>query len=299
MVRALGVSLNAFQPDDPGRLCRGRERWIEPWEPEGWQPPLTRLVVGGAAFSDDSARDARRGLHHAGVDVAALLDALFPGATWLAFMEDGHPADIPDQAEGVEAYEGWRAGGLISLGLARWHQRVLGAAQIRAVAGSADEDKRVSGFLLLQEGQDEEALMELAFGLVGMSSLDSPPARYNPMALPELLAEVPAVALVHRDKQGSALGIYLREPLAWEEALAPVAEAAGSLLVPFAVPPMLARWDRALSDLRAGWSAEDGDFPVPPATEAAPPGVDESVLEAMEELPLLLPDVDDGAPQEE
>ena len=47
------------------------------------------------------------------------------------------------------------------------------------------------------------------------------------------------------------------------------------LLVPFAIPPMLARWDRALSELRETWDVDSmGDFPVPvaaprPQTEPA------------------------------
>ena len=29
MVHALGYSIDTFDPADPGRLCRGREQWIE------------------------------------------------------------------------------------------------------------------------------------------------------------------------------------------------------------------------------------------------------------------------------
>ena len=29
MISAVGYSENEFSIDDPGRLCRGRERWIE------------------------------------------------------------------------------------------------------------------------------------------------------------------------------------------------------------------------------------------------------------------------------
>ena len=39
--------------------------------------------------------------------------------------------------------------------------------------------------------------------------------------------------------------------------------------MPFAIPPMLARWDRALYELRMDWDPEhDGEFPVPPAEDA-------------------------------
>ncbi len=32
MIQALGYSQTPFNPHKPGRLCRGRERWIEAWE---------------------------------------------------------------------------------------------------------------------------------------------------------------------------------------------------------------------------------------------------------------------------
>ncbi len=88
MVHALGFSSNPFNTHSPGRLCRGRERWIEPWEPEE-APPRGRgrgMVISGAAFSDISAADALRGLPHAGIDPASLISQLFPRKPLLAFM---------------------------------------------------------------------------------------------------------------------------------------------------------------------------------------------------------------------
>src|SRR5687768_12482897 len=116
MIHALGFSENRFDPKDPGRLCRGRERWIEPWETDGPPAELHRIVVSGAMFSDDGASDARRGIPFSGVDIPSVLGVLYPGTRWVAFMEDGHPADIPPDALGVEAYEGYRAGGRQELG---------------------------------------------------------------------------------------------------------------------------------------------------------------------------------------
>ena len=35
-------------------------------------------------------------------------------------------------------------------------------------------------------------------------------------------------------------------------------------VIPFAIPPIVARWDRAIKDLRATWSAQGlDDFPIP------------------------------------
>ena len=63
MIHALGYSHDEFKATSPGRLCRGRERWIEPWELESAHA-IHRLVITGAAFTDDSARDAVRGINH-------------------------------------------------------------------------------------------------------------------------------------------------------------------------------------------------------------------------------------------
>ena len=104
MIHALGYSQTPFQPDQSGRLCRGRERWIEPWETDGEVfPTIHRLVFSGAAFSDDSAADAQRGVPYSGIEVATLITTLFPRKDFVAWMEDGHPADIPADAERVEA----------------------------------------------------------------------------------------------------------------------------------------------------------------------------------------------------
>ena len=270
MVHALGFSHNQFSPNRPGRLCRGRERWIEPWDAAGEVESIHRLVISGAAFDDDSARDALRGVQHSGVDLASLIGALFPRRTMLAFMEDGHPADIPAEAQGIEAYDGYRAGGKVSLGLVRWNLEVSGVRAIRALVGD-DPDERLRGLVVLDGDEDRDALARALFLLVGMSTLDSPPARYNPMALSVLLEQVKAVVLFHRDKHGPALGVYSRAPVKTDGRLEGLVEKADALLVPFAIPPMLARWDRALAELRTQWMAErDDEFPVPPAAEPTP-----------------------------
>jgi hypothetical protein len=273
MVRALGYSENRFDVRDPGRLCRGRERWIEPYEvdePPG--EPVVRTVISGAAFSDDTAADARRCTSASGVSVAAVVSALFPGRPLLGFMEDGHPADIPETAEGVEAYEGYRSGGRQELGLVRWHIRLPDAEALATLLGEAADDQLRGLAVLPKTGGrakdrvtvDEDALRDALFHLVGYSTLDSPPARYQPMALPDVLRHVEAVVLFHRDKHGPAIAIYSREPLPelGERLTTVVAAAPETLVVPFAIPPMLARWDRAIYELRGQWQGP-GEFPVP------------------------------------
>jgi len=274
MIQALGYSQTPFNPHKPGRLCRGRERWIEPWEPEEGEPvpDMFRLVISGATFSDDSAADARRGIPYSGVELATLINTLFPRKTLLAWMEDGHPADIPEEAEGIEAYETFRAGGKVELGVVRWHARISGVGSIRRLLGTDLNDPKVRGFAVIDPKADEEGLEDALFALSGFSTLDSPPALYQPMAIDAVLDKVKALILLHRDKHGPALGVYLRAPMEGVEAkLQKLCDKTGSLLVPFAIPPMLARWDRAISELRQTWMAErDEEFPVPVCTEPSP-----------------------------
>ena len=61
------------------------------------------------------------------------------------------------------------------------------------------------------------------------------------------------------------LGVYRNGEHNFAEAFTTIeTEDAKPLFVPFAIPPMLARWDRALWDLRQDWDAElRGEFPVP------------------------------------
>ncbi len=264
MIHALGYSHNDFDAARPGRLCRGRERWIEPWEFDEPPESIQRLVVSGACFTDDSAADALRGIQHSGIDRAALIDALFPGQLFLAFTEDGHPADIPDEAQGIEAYEGYRAGGQVSVGLVRWHCRVRGIEGLRSVLGDEPGEEKILGLVAIEEDADDAALMESVFVLVGMSTLDSPPARFNPSGLIQMLGQAQAVVVLHRDKHGPVLGVYSRERVEAEGPLHELCAQEGSLLVPFAIPPMLARWDRAISELREIW-VDEAPFPVPKA----------------------------------
>ncbi|MBW1688066.1 MAG: hypothetical protein JRS35_23765, partial [Deltaproteobacteria bacterium] len=207
-------------------------------------------------------------LPHSKVEMAAVIAALFPSMTLLAFMEDGHPADIPDGAEGVEMYLGYRAGGHSDDMLMRWFKPVEGVDQMREILGEDLQEEKVRGFAVMPGDLDLEELWEHLFVLVGMSTQDSPPARYQPAALPEVLERVPAVILIHRDKHGPALGVYSREPIEMLGRLAAVCDAEDALLVPFAIPPMLARWDRALAELREVWiETRDDEFPVPPSAE--------------------------------
>ena len=118
-VNALGYCEDSFNPADPGRLCRGRERWIESY-PDNDAEPISRVVISGAAFSDDSANDARRGLCYSGSSAAELISTLFEGKTLHAWAEEVPPHAVPAQASSVEEYTITQPGGPLRRWATRW-----------------------------------------------------------------------------------------------------------------------------------------------------------------------------------
>lgn len=279
MVRALGYSLDDFDPADPGRLCRGRERWIDPLPPdEGRGAPvpqiLHRLVVSGASFKDESASDATRGLRYSGLGAGEVISALFPGRVVMALAEDANPRSTPPTALDEELYPLTRPSGPLRIWRARWKQPCPDAASMEsAVEAGAD----VLVILGPRGGRSAakaapeplpEGLEETLFLLVGFRQDGMPSRRFQASALPTALEQAHAIVLVHQDKHSYSLGIYTAERLNPREPLERLARARGALPVPFAIPPMLARWDRALWELRQGWDERSsGEFPVPPAQE--------------------------------
>ena len=287
-INALGYCEDRFNPEDPGRLCRGRERWVEsaPLEEE---IILGRVVISGAAFSDESANDALRGLPFSGLRCGEVLAGLFPGRTLHALAEDAHPSRLPEGAAGVEQYTISRPAGPLRTWAARWTLTCETPAAIdTAIAAGADafvvrkdppaEVPLVSPELGLSATElppmvdaEEpipsalsEGLRQRMFLLTGFRQPLGPGRRFQAGALPEVLQYVDAVVLVHQDKHAPCLGIYTLQPWRVGALLQQLTADIGTLLVPFAIPPMLARWDRALWELRQGWQ---GDFPVPPAPE--------------------------------
>ena len=290
MVRALGYSVNDFDPNDPGRLCRGRERWVDAF-PRTDIDPLQRVSVSGAMFSDDSARDAKRGLQFSGLTCGEVIQALWPSAQTIAWAEGAHPRTVPAEAEGVELVERMLPQGP----LRRWESRWTLFCASREEIDEAIE-AGASVILIMSEPPPEvEAREASTIPPVADAHLDpSPdgglpehmrsalhyltghriggvPARlFQAVAIPDVLEFCDAVVLIHRDKHGPCLGIYTHDELdaGVEETLAGMARGVESLPVPFAIPPMLARWDRALWELRQDWDEEQhGEYPVPPASD--------------------------------
>jgi hypothetical protein len=293
MHSAIGYCSSVFSPSDPGRLCRGRERWIQAAQEEDVDN-IHRLVVSGACFTDDSARDAQRGLRFSGMDIATLVMGLFPGKNIVAWAEDAHPRQVPDQARGLEAYDQAMPRGPLRRWAVRWSMQGLDEESLReATSSGADvllvfddavnevSDSAVQTSFLppladgdldaQNQGGLPEELRSLLFLLTGYRC-DGPPFRcFQPTVIPEILAQTNcrAVILVHQDKHAPCIGVYLAGDGVKElEDLYSLGTHRECLVVPFAIPPMLARWDRALWELRQTWNSDDqGEFPVTVSTD--------------------------------
>ncbi len=228
--------------------------------------------MSGAVFSDDSARDAQRGFRFSGVSSTDLLISLFPGSSILAFCESGDPRAMPAAPFLEEDWSRARFGGATVTPAVRWIAEpgpddgdAWLAGESAGIAGP-----QADGFVVGATTSDYGAISDALYRLTGFADGDDRPARlYCPTGVSDVLAIAKAVVLLHLDKHGPVLAIYTREPLDSDGILDRAAHAAGAFPVPFAIPPMLARWDRALYELRQDWDVEvDGEFPVPPADDA-------------------------------
>lgn len=266
MIRAIGISDNPFDPTSPDRLCRGRERWIDPIEVPTDAPLLWRLVVGGAMFSDARANDAKRGFRWGGVDAGAALGAVFPGAPVAAFCEAGDPCALPDVLWHEEDWERPMASGLRTVPAVRWVAPCALTDVSAWMAGERDgvACPRPDGFLVGVRGMSP-ALGDALYALVGQQTLEDRPAnRFDATAIAGVLEHCDALVLLHDDKDGPVLAIYTLERTDAAGSLDWLIRSSGAIAIPFGLPPMLARWDRAVHDLYADWDPEvDGDFPVP------------------------------------
>jgi len=288
MVRALGYSFSDFDPNDPGRLCRGRERWIDAY-PRNDIDLLFRVSVSGAEFSDDSARDARRGLQYSGLTCGRVIQALFPDSEIIAWADGAHPRTVPEEAEGVELVERLLPRGPLRRWESRWTLFCASEEEVdEAIAAGAsailvmsepppEEGAKVASTLPpvadahldpTPDGGLPEEMRQALHYLTGQKVEGVPARLFQAVALPDVLEFCDAIVLIHRDKHGPCLGIYTHDELDMADVLDRLSREVEALPVPFAIPPMLARWDRALWELRQDWDeANDGEYPVPPAAD--------------------------------
>jgi len=255
---------------------------------------LRRLVVSGAEFSDDSANDARRGLLFSGLDMGSVVASLFPDATIAACAEEAAPLQVPANACDIEHFTLTRPGRPLREMSCRWVLMCNSAEDINT-AGDAGADV----YLVLPKNKEDiplpaghaldglphevppladdeaavpdslsEALRQMVYLLTGFGQGTTPLRRFQGAAIADLLEHVSAVILVHQDKHSPCIGVYTPEHMVLLEQFLSISDESKILTVPFAIPPMLARWDRALWELRQEWDvSERGEFPI----EVSPP----------------------------
>ncbi len=290
MVQAIGYVTETFDPATPGRLCRGRERWIEyeTMGPADECEGLHRVILSGATFSDDRARDARRGLNFGPIEMWPLLQLLLGDGMLIAYCEEGHPHEIPESAANIEHHTVARPGGSLREWRVRWHVQVTdetvlkealdaGADVFFTISAASEEPAKnshespiippVADANLGLPSHVSEPLAQALFLLTGFRCEGRPNRYFQPWGVPAVLEHAQTVALMHRDKHGPALGVYRSSEFDIGSMFSEVqVDGSTPLLVPFAIPPMLARWDRALWELRQSWDAtQSGEFPVPAA----------------------------------
>jgi hypothetical protein len=297
MVQALGFAIQQFKASYPGRLCRGQERWIAyenmlpSTDKDDESDEICRTVVSGAAFTDDSARDALRGLRHVDVAITAVLRAIAGDGPLYAYCEEGHPLCTPEGALGVEEHTVTRPGGSLHRWAARWTLEIVDDADVqRAMDAGAEVFLRSPAVIKAPKkpivitasvppmadaperpaSPFTPALQDALYLMTGFRAGERPQRRFQPAAIPSVLEHAEAVVLVHLDKHGPCLAAYSTAPTSAHSRLLALSPAPSVfLVVPFAIPPMLARWDRALWELRQDWDATThGDFPVPPSRGA-------------------------------
>ena len=196
---------------------------------------------------------------------------------------------VPEGAVGLEPHTVSRPGGPLRQWVCRWVMRCEDVQTLsESIAAGADvllsgvtEGKGptpIQGSPSIPVAADapkaepapltEEALGAL-FLLTAYRTNGRPSRRFQPASIPGILGFADTVVLLHLDKHGPCAGVYSKDPIGAKSRLDGLpSNGQPVLLVPFAIPPMLARWDRALWELRQDWdSANLGEFPVPPSPD--------------------------------
>src|SRR6185503_14834291 len=83
------------------------------------KPVVPRVVISGSEFSDETARDAMRGLRYSGLTIGQAFRAIYATEPVFASCEDGHPHTVPADAVQREDYASPTPGPL-STWCARW-----------------------------------------------------------------------------------------------------------------------------------------------------------------------------------
>lgn len=262
-VSCFGYSQTVFSTHRPDRLCRGREYWI--YQPEEVEEDIVfRTVISGTTILDQEIRHLSRGIRCSGHSLGDIVSILFP-QDLVGWVEEGDPNAIPSRACGVELYQMSRANAKVNKWCARYEVQIhadeldalvdLGMdawvvnPSVREKTEPVPENRPYPA--VVDEVQTPpvlpEELRNAMFWLTGHRNPQNQNACFQPVAIPEVLRYCDALVLLHKDKHDVCLGIYTLDA-EFEFSTALVEERLASLVIPFSIPPMLARWDRALKE---------------------------------------------------
>ena len=262
-VSCFGYSQTIFSIHRPDRLCRGREYWIyQPDEVE--EDVVFRTVISGTTILDQEIRHLSRGVRCTGHSLGDIVSVLF-SKKMIGWVEEGDPNCIPSNACGVELYQMTRANAKVNAWCARYEVEIdpdelddlveLGMDSWIVNPSTRKKNETIPENRPYPIMVDEEVnppvlcegLRNAMFWLTGHRNPQNQNACFLPVAIPEVLQYCDALVLLHKDKHDICLGIYtLDEEFVFSTEL--IQEKLSSLVIPFSIPPMLARWDRALRE---------------------------------------------------
>ena len=267
-ISCLGYSQTSFSTKHPDRLCRGREFWI--YQPEDVEDvSIFRTVISGTKIKGSRLLNIKRGLRCTGKDIYTLLTLLFPKKSLTGFVEEGIASNIPPNASGVELYQLSRPFESNKKWFARyevpideqWKESLLDEGMdIILIPKEIERTAKINNPIPalvddeIRESTLSEAIRKSLFLLAGHRNPQNSYALFQAIGIAEVLKYCEVLILLHRDKHDVCLGIYTSD----EAYILPkmALEAADFMLVPFGIPPMLARWERALQELERNWTKE-------------------------------------------
>lgn len=283
-ISVLGLYQGKFSPSKLCGLYRGREWWIDSIGNER-KEELQRIVLSAAQFSSGNLYNSQRGLQYSGMSIPQFLFQLcqqysLQEKNIVGIVEDA-PLQSPEGVHGREEYFLSRMGLARRNWFTRWEKQCQNVSDFEEVLNYGGQVFLVNPKLRLAneewfpnmvvELENDllppllpDALRQHVFRLIGSRVQYDDPGRYLPDALWDILDFCDAVILLHVDKSADCLGIYTKNgvDIDFASEILQVAQQADLILMPFAIPPMLARWERGIRDVYKKWDAEvQGVFP--------------------------------------
>jgi len=268
------------------RLCglyRGREWWIDSLGNDR-KEELQRLVISAARFSSGNLYHSERGIAYSGLSMGQFLYQLFQQGAFkeqpiVGIVEDA-PLHSPENIYGREEYSLSRMGLARRNWFSRWEKNCQSQSDFEEVLNNGGQvflvnpkmrsvDEEWHPNMVVEVGTEliapllPDMLRQHVFHLIGSRVQYDDPGRYLPDAFWDILDFCDAVVVLHVDKSSDCLGIYTKGDIDFASELTAMAHEEDLIVIPFSIPPMLARWDRGIRECYKKWDTQSqGDFPA-------------------------------------